>query len=433
MNRFIIAFSTSFVFLIGQSTTTWIAPNTDQIHLMWMDSLNQYDNHLEPAVLTDLAAVNGPFKDASGGNLNDEILGLVAVSDLPDMVWGRTPEYAWPLWKQLEIPIRRRGASSISATANGKVYITWRWSHALSEAHFEQGKLVEDVVWGQAGRADGQLGEPVGVAVSTKGTYFILERLNNRISVFNSDHKFLRAIYPTRNYPMHDPVALTLHDGDEYWTNYRDSFLVIVDADGQRLVRMGLDGKLQAVKKSDFPFENYDFKQAATDYYGCVYVTDSLNDCIHKFDQNLNYLVSINGIPDGKSFLHPRGIAVDNRFGQGWVSDSVGVHYFWIGTDTLAWRAGYSTIKKAVMGSFRLTEPAYVTVRLKDAAGNILATLVDNQKYLYTTIEYRWPIPWGFDQTTVQTEVQLTPTYASRKYFTKTVTQEIELQSGSND
>jgi len=85
------------------------------------------------------------------------------------------------------------------------------------------------------------------------------------------------------------------------------------------------------------------------------------------------------------------------------------------------------------MGAFQLTEPAYVTVLLKDEAGQVLAILMEHQKFLFDTIKYKWPIPWGFDGSTVQLEVQLTPTYASRKYFTKTVKQEITIDASSND
>lgn len=422
-----------FVGVIWGQSTTWIQPTHEQTQRMWMDSVNQYENRIQPVVLTDLTQVNGPYKDIRYEKLNNEIRGLAGISELPDLVWNRVPGSAWPIWKPLNVPIRRRGASGIFSTDNGKIYITWRWSHNISEAHFENGQLVEDVVWGQAGRADGQLGEPVSVAVTTKGDYYILERLNNRISVFNSQHAFQRAIYPKRQFSMQNPVSLTLHDGDDHWTQVRESFLVVIDADGKRIVRMNLEGKIQAILKADFPYKNYTFKHAVTDYYGCVYVTDTLNDCVHKFDPNLNYLVSLKNAPDGRVMSNPKGIALDHRYGQGWFSDSTGVHYFWVGTDTLNWRAGFSALKNAVMGTFQLTEPAYVTVALKDGSGNLLATLIDAQKYLFDPIPFQWKIPWGFDQSKVQIEVQLTPTYASRKYFTKTVLQEVSVALRSED
>jgi len=421
-----------FAGLIRAQSTTWIQPGFEQTQHMWMDALNQFDGQLQPVVLADLVQVNGPFTDIQNEKLNAEIRGLVGISDTPDLVWSRVPGSTWPFWQAPNFPVRRRGASDIFSAENGKIYISWHWSHNLSEAHLEGGRFVEDVVWGQAGRADGQLGEPVSVAVTTKGDYVILERLNNRISIFNAQHVFQRAIYPTRQFPMQNPVAMTLHDGDAHWTNLRESFLVIIDADGERLVCMSLEGRILSVVKQDFPFKTYKFVNATTDYYGCVYITDTLNDCIHKFDPDLNYLVSLALTPDGELMINPTGITLDNRYGQGWFSDSTGVHYFWVGTDTLNWRTGFSTLKNAVMGAFRLTEPAYVTVSVKNESGQVLAILMEHQKFLFDTIKYKWPIPWGFDGSTVQLEVQLTPTYASRKYFTKTVKQEITIDASSN-
>ena len=423
----------SAVSLIWSQTTTWIEPNPIQAHYTWMDSLNTFQDRLMPIPVAALAVVGGPFEDVNGDGLNNEIRGLVALSNLPDRVWSRIPGQDWPIWQPLKAPVRRRGATGVWTTPGGKIFLTWRWSHNISEAHVDQGELIEDTIWGTPGRADGQLGEPIGIAVTTAGEYYILERLNNRISVFDKDHNFQRASYPSRKYPMHDPVAFTLHDGNQEWTNLRESYLIVIDDNGHRMVKLDLNGTIRAVMDKDFPFEDYDFKNVTTDYYGCVYVTDSLNNQIHKFDPQLKYQVSI-GAQSGDHFLkQPAGITFDNRYGQVWVSDTNGVHYYWVGTDTLNWRAGYSSLKNAVMGRFQLTEPAYVTVQIKDSSGTLLETIIDHQKNLFDPIQYSWHIPWGFKQGVINVEVQLTPTYASRKYFTKVVSQPISLLSRWRD
>ncbi len=420
----------SLVLLISSilaQTTTWIAPNQKQSKLIWMDSLSQFENRLTPLRLNDVTVVPGPFQDRQGGPLMAEIRGLTGISRLPDAEWYRIPGKTWPVWRTLPVPIRRRGASGICSTPDGRVFVTWRWSHQISEGHIQKDHLVEDSVWGTPGRADGQLGEPLGIAVSTAGKYFILERLNNRISVFNSDHSLDRILYPTRQFPMRNAVAMTLHDGAAHWTNQRKSYLVVIDKDGHRLTRIGTDGNLQAVMDQKFPFKTFDFEKVATDYYGCIYVTDSLNHAVHKFDSRLHYLVTIGPKTDAGTLIDPMGIAIDHQYGQVWVSDTTGVHYYWIGTDTLDWRAGFSRFKNSVMGKFRLTEPAYVTVQIKNSAGETLAKLIDHEKYLFNAINYAWPLPWGTKDPVVTVEVRLTPTYGSRRQFSKVITQPVSL------
>ena len=46
--------------------------------------------------------------------------------------------------------------------------------------------------WGGTGTADGQLGDPGGVAADGSDNIYVTEQGNNRISVFTSDGVFIR-------------------------------------------------------------------------------------------------------------------------------------------------------------------------------------------------------------------------------------------------
>ncbi|MCF7802219.1 MAG: NHL repeat-containing protein [Candidatus Marinimicrobia bacterium] len=418
------------VLLISIATaqsTTWIQPNPVQSHFTWMDALDRFESHGNVVTIASLAAINGPFQDIQGEALHPEIRGLAGISPDPDGVWTRLPGHHWPEWRSLEAPPRFRGASGIWSTPAGKIFVSWRLSHTISEYSIIDGKMHMTAAWGSPGRTDGQLGEPVDIAVSVSGAYYILERLNNRISIFNSNRKFQKAIYSSREYPLHDPVAFTLHDGDQHWTHLRESFLVVIDADGKRMVKLDMTGRVLAVIDPDFPFESFEFRQVVTDYYGSIYVTDLLNQRVHKFDSELNYLVSLGPDVENVSLRNPEGIAIDNQFGQLWVSDSLGVHYYWMGTDTLHYRAGFSSLKNAVMGRFQVTEPAYVTITINNSEGELLETLVDSRKLLFESMQFEWKIPWGFKSDEVELKIKLTPAYASRRHFTKLVQQTIFL------
>ena len=47
--------------------------------------------------------------------------------------------------------------------------------------------------WGESGSAPGELHQPIGIAVASDATVFVADTGNDRIEVFDSDGKFLRA------------------------------------------------------------------------------------------------------------------------------------------------------------------------------------------------------------------------------------------------
>jgi hypothetical protein len=72
----------------------------------------------------------------------------------------------------------------------------------------------------------------------------------------------------------------------------------------------------------------------AIDYFGSVYVTDEVNDQIHKFDHDLRYIISVGRTGTSKGeFVAPRGITIWRRYGQVFLSEKEGGQYLWIAAD----------------------------------------------------------------------------------------------------
>jgi len=141
---------------------------------------------------------------------------------------------------------------------------------------------------------------------------------------------------------------------------------------------------------------NAKFDKLDCDIFNNVYVVDSLNNKIYKFNPNLEYIDTCSG-GDGKPFQNIRSIAVDKiynyngipgqvaSYGEVFVLEAQRVQYFDIGMaikritpikDTFSADNGeHAEIK------YTLTEPGHQTVKVySDATGNLVKILKDNEE-----------------------------------------------------
>jgi hypothetical protein len=130
------------------------------------------------------------------------------------------------------------------------------------------------------------------------------------------------------------------------------------DKNGTRLWRINFDGTLE--KQAPMP-QGHAAGYAAVDYYHDLWITDTENHCILKFDRDLNLLDIFGSYGNGTNqFDEPRGIAIWKRFGQVFVAEKDGAQYYWIGTDLKA-----KSLQKNGAGyilSLVLTEYSFVSL-----------------------------------------------------------------------
>ncbi|MEO0075506.1 MAG: FlgD immunoglobulin-like domain containing protein, partial [candidate division WOR-3 bacterium] len=131
------------------------------------------------------------------------------------------------------------------------------------------------------------------------------------------------------------PTSISLIDKDDNYNYYKEDFLIVIDSDNKRIQKFSLSGQLLAsVDSRMIGLSSAYFAYSAIDYNGNVYITDMINNQIHKFDRFLNYIISIGRQGTGQvEFISPRGLFINKRFGQIFIIDEGGGQYYWLATD----------------------------------------------------------------------------------------------------
>ncbi|MDZ7318834.1 MAG: NHL repeat-containing protein, partial [candidate division KSB1 bacterium] len=224
----------------------------------------------------------------------------------------------------------------IAANAKGDVYVADTGNHRLVHLFNPGHGLLFKQSVGQRGAAKGQFDGPRGVALDSQGRVYVTDHGNHRVQVFAADLKFLyswgEAGHKAGQLLAPDGIAVT--DRKEFWSYYREDFVVVIDGNHDRIQQFDLQGRwLKQITAAEFGHPNCFLAYITLDYYNNIYVTDTKNHCVHKFDHQLNYLTSYGRYGDGdKEFIEPRGITNYRRFGQMFVAEKWGAQYFWIGT-----------------------------------------------------------------------------------------------------
>jgi len=161
---------------------------------------------------------------------------------------------------------------------------------------------------------------PGAIALDTRENIYVVLTLDKKIEVYGRDLKKIRDITdPSIDRPV--GIAIDNVRGRIYLvdtgTNKSEEFTVkIFNMDGKLTGKLG-SGKGQ--KPGQFAFPTY----ATVDDAGNVYVTDSMNGRVQKFDVDGKYVMSFGQPGDAWGmFDKPKGVAVD-RFGNVHVVDSI--------------------------------------------------------------------------------------------------------------
>ncbi len=165
----------------------------------------------------------------------------------------------------------------------------------------------------------GPLARPAGIALDANQNLYVVEQRKRGITVFNPDGKTVNFITDPS---VERPTGIAV-DRERKRIYLVDT---AVKASKEHTVKIfGLDGKLIGKigkSKGDLPGSFLFPTYVALDREGNVYVTDSLNCRVQKFDPNGKYLRSYGERGDGwGEFTRPKGVALDS-FGNVYVVDS---------------------------------------------------------------------------------------------------------------
>lgn len=157
-----------------------------------------------------------------------------------------------------------------------------------------QGELLG--IFGERGNEPGQFNYPTDIDVDDQGYLYVLDSLNARVQIFDENGVFLRMFGErgTADGSFDIPKNLAVSTaGQVYVTDALAHKLVIFSDEGQLLLRIG--GK-SVVKKGISPGGFYLPRGVDVDAAGGIWVADSLNRIVHRFQFLTSQYLSENPI-----------------------------------------------------------------------------------------------------------------------------------------
>lgn len=165
--------------------------------------------------------------------------------------------------------------------------------------------------FGKEGEGKGQFKFPYGIAGDSQGNVYVSDLYNGCISIFDSKGNFVK--YFAENDPkdaiIEAPGSFRIINDKLYVTDIKKSKLLIFDMNGKKVKELGEPG----TNKGQFRAPN----AVTVDKDGNIYVVDTGNQRVQKFDKDGKFIKIINGSPDANEknsvFVNPRGIGIDSR------------------------------------------------------------------------------------------------------------------------
>lgn len=346
---------------------------------------------------------------------------------------------------------RLKNPRGIAANSKGDVYVVDSGNHRIVHLFNPGNDLIFKASTGEKGDQPGQFDTPTDVAINSRGILFVTDTKNNRIQLFDSELQyFAKWGNPGKEKGcLNFPTGIVVTDKDQEWTFYRQDFVVIIDLNNHRLQQFTPDGQfIRGITVAEIGYRNAYLSHLTMDYYDNIYVTDTINHCIHKFDRHLKYLTSFGSFGSGDNeFIEPRGIAIYRRFGQVFIAEKWGAQYYWIGTDCFDFKVTAISTPERFQFAYFLTEPSFITTDILDDKNRLVTRIWTKQFHTSGMQKNMWNGRiWTVPDSVFRNEkiepspkyqrgemigpgsyivkYRIEPTYSSYRYFQKIITQE---------
>jgi uncharacterized protein (TIGR03663 family) len=253
------------------------------------------------------------YMDLSPAKLWNTFRDPVARQKFIDVVWDRKHEAAltaWPYVHNFALYVRRDFAQQL--WSYGPEIIA-QAGQLPGDDYAEKWKAVPGVAtYGSAGGAAGQLRSPKGVGLDAQGNLYVADTFNHRIQVLDPQGRPLRQWGSEGTQPgqFKEPWAVAVAaNGDVYVTDTWNHRIQVFDNQGVFKRAWGTFG--EAKQPQELGNLLYGPRDVALDAEGNVYVSDTGNKRIVKYDAEGKMLAAVGGQgnEDGQ-FQEPVGIAI---------------------------------------------------------------------------------------------------------------------------
>ncbi|MGH7571465.1 MAG: NHL repeat-containing protein [Gemmatimonadota bacterium] len=320
----------------------------------------------------------------------------------------------------------------ITATVDGRIYVADTGNRRVARLRWDPvGRKLD---WVGAWTAP----RPFDVATDQRGNAWAADPVANAVLRFaDSTAGAGSSLLPPSpiegdRWPLpadiEGPTALAIGDSLDPWYHPSGYRLYLVDRNGGRLRAYDAQGEVLAeISPADLDRADGRFGYVELDYYGNVYVSDSVAEVLYKLDPALQPLATFPGPgPPDERLVEPRGVAIWPRFGQVFVAERDGARYFFLGTDfrTLSNPVEVSVSEDSAYAfDVFLTEISFVNIAFLDVSGDTLA-FAEAGTFGPGHVTIGWSAedwsetpPPGFQERVERVEIEARPTYSSRKRF----------------
>ena len=271
------------------------------------------------------------------------------------------------------------------------------------------------------GVLQGEFQEPWDVALDGIGSIYVTDRAGGRLYIYSSIADTLPEIIE-----IESPTGVDAVRGGR-WFHNEEEFTVVITNDASSIVKLA-EGEIIAnadLNDCNGSFFNY----PSIDFWGNIWVTDSISCCLHKFTDSMDYICSYGSEGSGdREFYSPTGLTIWKRFGQVFIGESEGARYFWIGADFID--VSIEPTGRGLQIDGILTEYALVNAMIYDDEGEPVFRLAEG-RYPAGSLSAEWDgltargiqVPGG----DYSVEMIIQPVYSSKGYFSKTFTEDFTL------
>src|SRR5579859_6743739 len=230
----------------------------------------------------------------------------------------------WPVSERMRLYVRKDIASQIWSYGVGPTQLNS--NSAPSDPYVGAKQSIKAInMWGSEGAAPGQFEAPRGVALAPDGSIYVADSRNNRIEKFDANGKLLLAwgtlgtldAKTANPGTFNEPWGVAVGaDGSVYVTDTWNHRVQKFDANGQFIKMWGIFGQ------GETPDAFWGPRAIVIDGQGRIYVSDTGNKRIVVFDSNGNNLNVIGSAgSDPGQFDEPVGLAVTSD-GTVYVADT---------------------------------------------------------------------------------------------------------------